>query len=165
MLKTILDRTENALNRLLVVGGGLTLLGMVALTCANILARELGTPIPGTFELMGYLGAVTTAFALGYTQKFRGHIAVNVLITRFPPKIQQTLNSFNNLVCALFFAAVARQLWLKAAGFRHTGEVSETLRIIFYPFTYAVAAGCLLMALVFAFDLLRDLLRIWGGTQ
>jgi hypothetical protein len=38
-----------------------------------------------------------------------------------------------------------------------TGEVSETLRVIFYPFTYAVAVGCAVLGLVFLVDLLRDL--------
>ena len=52
---------------------------------------------------------------------------------------------------------------LKARGFLRTEEVSETLRIIFYPFTYAVAVGCGFMAMVFVFDLVRDLLANWGG--
>lgn len=165
MLKRILDRMEKELNRLLVIGGGLSLLGMIALTCANIIAREMGAPVRGTFELMGYFGAVTTAFALGYTQKFRGHIAVNVLISRFSFRMRQILNSFNNGVCALFFGVITWQLVLKAGVFLRTGAVSETLRIIFYPFTFAVALGCAVMTTVFVFDLLRDLLKAWGASR
>ncbi len=162
MLKTLLDRTEKNLQRLLVFCGGVFLIGMTILTGANIFSRIFWEPIRGTFELMGYFGAVVTAAALGYTQKQRGHIAVNVLIQRFSPRTQQRLNSFNNLLCSLFFIIVTWQVALKARGFMQTEEVSETLRVIFYPFTYAVAVGCGFMALVFVFDLLRDLLAGWG---
>ena len=39
-----------------------------------------------------------------------------------------------------------------------TGEVTETLRIIYYPFTYAVALGCFVLALVMLTDLLKSLI-------
>jgi TRAP-type C4-dicarboxylate transport system permease small subunit len=154
---TALDRVTRFLNRLLVFCGGSCLVGMVVLTCANIASRAVWVPIRGTFELMGYCGAVVTASALAYTQLNRGHIAVNVLISKFSKQTQRRLNAFNNAACALFFALVTWQMVLKAHGFVTTGEVSETLRIIFYPFTYGVAAGCGVMALVFLLDFLKAL--------
>ena len=36
-----------------------------------------------------------------------------------------------------------------------TGEVTETIRIIYYPFTLAVAFGCLVLSLVLLTDLLK----------
>jgi hypothetical protein len=38
------------------------------------------------------------------------------------------------------------------------GEYSETLRIPYYPFAYAVAAGCFLLALTLLLDFLEVLL-------
>jgi hypothetical protein len=46
-----------------------------------------------------------------------------------------------------------------------TGEVSETLRVIFYPFTYLVAAGCGVLALVFLRDLLKAIRTRNGAAQ
>ena len=165
MLMTQLERIERGLIKLSVVCGGVALVAMIGLTCANILVRTFTDPLRGTFELMGYAGAVVTALALGFTQKQRGHIAVNVLINRFPLKVQNALNSFNDAVCALFFGVLTWQLIQKAAGFVQTGEVSETLRIVFYPFTYAVAIGCGLLALVFVLSLIRDLLYEVRGPR
>lgn len=162
---TGLDRVMRFLNRLLVFLGGMFLVGMVALTCANIASRVVWVPIRGTFELMGYFGAVVTAAALAYTQLNRGHIAVNVLISRFSQKAQQRLNAFNNMACTLFFALVTWQMVLKAHGFMTTGEVSETLRMVFYPFTYAVAAGCGVMTLVFLLDLLQAVTGSRGAPE
>jgi len=46
---------------------------------------------------------------------------------------------------------------VKADILMQAGEVTETLRIIYYPFTYAVALGCLILALTFLTDLLKML--------
>ena len=94
MLMSQLDRLERILIKAAVFCGGVALVGMIVLACANILVRTVGDPIRGTFELMGYGGAVVTALALAYTQKRRGHIAVDVLINRFPPRLKKALSSF-----------------------------------------------------------------------
>mgnify|MGYP001557151731 CR=1 FL=1 len=165
MLMGQLDRLERFLISVAVFCGGVTLVGMIVLTSANILVRTVGDPIRGTFELMGYGGAIVTALALAYTQKRRGHIAVDVLINRFPPRLKKAFNSFNDAACAVFFTILTWQLIRKAHGFVQTGEVSETLRIVFYPFTYTVAAGCGILALVFVSSLIRDLLTDASMTR
>jgi len=150
-----LDNISQFLNRLFVWIAGCFLVGMIVLTCANILLRIIWEPIRGTFELMGFFGAVVTAFALGYTQIRRGHIAVDVLINTFSEKTREALNLINSIICLLFFGIATWQIAKKATTLLTTGEVTETLRIIYYPFTYAVALGCALIALVFLSDLLR----------
>jgi TRAP-type C4-dicarboxylate transport system permease small subunit len=152
-----LDELGLYLNRLLMIMAGIFLLGMITLTCANILLRFFWFPVRGTFELMGFFGAVATAFALGYTQVRRGHIAVDVLINTFSEKTRRTLGIINETVGVIFFALVAWQLSLKAETLRMTGEVTETLRIIYYPFTYAVAIGFGVLSLAFLIELLKTL--------
>ena len=153
-----LDKLNQVLIRLLTVIGGFFLVAMVLLICANILSRNVWVPIKGTFELMGFFGAIVTAFALGYTQENKGHIAVDVLINTFSARTRKLLQTINNGVCAAFFGIAAWQIAVKATTLMKTGEVTETLRIIYYPFTYAVAFGCLVLALVMLTDLLKSLL-------
>lgn len=150
-----LDTINEWLNRVLAWLAGAFLVGMVLLTCTNIFLRVFWTPVRGTFELMGFFGAVVTAFALGYTQMKKGHISVDVLVETFSPKRRRVLVFINNVVCCIFFVLAAWQLAIKANTLRMTGEVTETLRIIYYPFTYAVAFGCLVLALVMVIDLIR----------
>jgi len=138
---------------------GCLLLAVTILTCSNVFLRMFGRPIPGTFELMGYLSAVLTAFALGYTQVRRGHIAVDVLVLRFPKRMRNFLNMINYFICMIFFGFVAWQIAEYAATLRQTGELSETLRIIYYPFTYGVALGCFVLSLVFLVDFLKSILK------
>ena len=151
-----LDKISRFLNMVLVLIGGVFLVGMIILTCGNIFSRLVWKPIPGTFELMGYSGAIVTAFALGYTQMKRGHIAVDVLVDKFPSGVRTALNVLNSLVCLAFFVIASWQIAVKATTLMNTGEVTETLRIIYYPFTYAVAAGCAALSLVLLIDLLKS---------
>ena len=154
------------LNRLVVnlftFVAGLFLMGMVAITCANIFSRAVWIPIRGTFELMGYAGAIVTAFALGYTQIKKGHIAVDILVGRYSKRSRKFIHIVNAALCMVFFGLAAWQMAVKAGILMKTGEVTETLQVIYYPFTYAVAAGCLVLALTLLTELMRD---IWPQKE
>ena len=152
-----LEKISNALNQILLWIAGLFLIAMIAITGANIVSRLFGLPIRGTFELMGYFGAVVTAFALGYTQIKRGHIAVDIVVLRFSEKTQRILHTVNHLICMAFFVIVAWQVSKYATTLWETGEVTETLQIVYYPFTYAVALGCLILAVTFFVDILKSI--------
>ena len=140
------------LNKVLTITGGAFLVGMILLTCANIFIRQFYIPIRGTFELMGYAGAVVTAFALGYTQLTRGHICVDVLVNTYPRPLKRFIGLVNHGVCASFFFVAAWQVVKKAMILKAVGELSETLRIVYYPFTLAVAFGCFVLALALLTD-------------
>lgn len=152
----LLDKISGFLVRLLSWIGGFFLVGMIFLTCANILCRLVWVPIKGAFELMGLFGAIVTAFALGYTQMKRGHIAVNILVDTFPEKTKKIVTVINHAVCCLFFGIAAWQISIKAKTLMNTGEVTETLRIIYYPFTYGVAFGCVALSLILFADLIKS---------
>lgn len=161
----LLIRVNKFLNKLLTLTGGVFLLGMIILTCANIFIRQFYIPIRGTFELMGYAGAVVTAFALGYTQFTNGHISVDVLVNSYPKFLKRVVGLINHAVCCVFAAFMAWHVLMKAFTLKNAGELSETLNIIYYPFTYAVAFGCLVLALALATDFLKALLPAKEGKK
>jgi TRAP-type C4-dicarboxylate transport system permease small subunit len=152
-----LDKLIQKLGKMLALVGGVFLVAMIGLTCANILFRTVWFPIRGTFEFMGYFGAIVTAFALAYTEMKRGHIAVDVLVHRFSPKTQRFLVVVNSLVGFAFFAIATWYIIEKASVLRRTGEVTETLQIIYYPFTYAVALGFGVLSLMLLVNALKTL--------
>lgn len=155
----ILDKITRYLNQVLIVLGGMLLIAMIFLTCSNIFLRLVWTPIDGTFELMGFFGAIITAFALGYTQMKKGHIAIDIVVNQFSAKTVRLLEAINHLTCMVFFGIVSWRLFVWAGTLCRTGEITETLRIIFYPFTYGVALGCLVLTLVLLIDLLKLLVK------
>lgn len=160
-----LEKVTLFLNRLLIWIGGGFLVAMILLTCTNILLRLVWVPVKGTFELMGFFGAITTAFALGYTQIKKGHISVDVLILSFSNKTRRILDVINSLICTVFFSFVAWQITKYAGILKATGEVTETLRFPYYPFTYAVAIGCGVLALVFLTEFVQSIIPRKEGEQ
>jgi TRAP-type C4-dicarboxylate transport system permease small subunit len=138
--------------------GSFFLVTMIVLTCSNIFFRLVWIPVKGTFELMGFFGALVTAFALSYTQMRRGHIAVDVLINTFTKKTRKVVDIVNHTICCLFFCIAAWQIAIKAGTLLNTGEVTETLRIIYYPFTYGVAFGCAALTLILFQDLVKTII-------
>jgi TRAP-type C4-dicarboxylate transport system permease small subunit len=154
-----LEKISQFLNRVLILIAGCFLGGMVVLTCANIFLRIVWKPVMGTFELMGYSGAIVAALALGYTQTRRGHIAVDLVVLGFSKKTQRILNTTNSLICMIFFIMVAWQVAKYATTLWKTGEVTETLQIIYYPFTYSVALGCVILSMVFLIDFVKSVIQ------
>lgn len=152
-----LDRVNRFLNGIAVYIAGSVLSLMIILTCSNIFLRIVWFPIRGTFELMGYMGAATAALVLGYTQLTGGHISVNVLIDVFPQKVKNGLKAINSLINLVFFAVITWQVFSIALNLQETGEVSETLRIIYFPFTHIVALGCAVLTFTFFIDLINSL--------
>lgn len=161
----VLDKICEILTRLLLWMGGFFLVTMIFLTCANIVFRLVWMPIKGTFELMGFFGAIVTAFALSYTQVKRGHIAVDILINTRSKKTRKIIDIINHTICCLFFCVAAWQIAIKAATIMNTGEITETLRIIYYPFTYGVAFGCASLSLILFKDLMKTIIPKKEGRR
>jgi len=130
--------------------------GMMVLTCLDIILRLFRHPIPGTYEMVGFLGAVFAAFSLGYTSVNRGHIAVDFLVQKLPARAQSFVDGANALICGIFFGFLARQCLTYARDLKDFGEVSMTLQMPIYPFVYGLAAGCFLLTLVLAVRFVRD---------
>jgi TRAP-type C4-dicarboxylate transport system permease small subunit len=152
-----LDKLIRVLHQIMLIVAGLALAAMIVVTIGNIGSRLLWAPIKGTVELTGFFGAIAAAFALGATQLRAGHTAVDILILKFSKGTQQLLRGANAIIGTIFFCLAGWQLVRWGTTLRITGEITETLRIIYYPFVYAVALGCFAMALVLAADFIKAL--------
>ena len=138
-----------------IAGGGLVI--MMLLTCADVVMRSAGRPIPGTFEVVGFLGVIVAAFAIAYTQQAKGHVAIDYLVALLPRRIQGVARSFAYLVSAGLFALLVWQSIVFARDLQVSGEVSPTEKIPFAPFVYGLAAACFAASIVLFMDFLKSL--------
>lgn len=134
---------------------GFFLLFMVVLSCSNMVLRAVWLPVKGTFELLGFSGALAAALALAATQRAKGHITVTFLKDYFPAWLEKSLVLSSFVLSSLFSSLICWQCGQRALGIWRSGEVSETLHILYYPFVFAVAAGFAALALVLLSDFLR----------
>ena len=158
-----LEKIIRNLNLLFIWVAGICLTAMILITCANIFLRLVWIPVKGTYELMGFFGAIVTAFSLGYVQMKKAHTRVDILVDNFPGKLQVVLNAVNLLICTIFFVIAGWYIAKYATTLWSTGEVTETLRIVYYPFTYGVAGGCFLIALVMLVEIVKLFYEGWGS--
>jgi TRAP-type C4-dicarboxylate transport system permease small subunit len=159
---SILERISNHLSKWFSWIGGIALLSLTGIACANMLMRPLGAPITGAYELVGFISALVVALPLGYAQITRSHISVDILATRYSKKTNRIMNAISSFLCLIFFILVAWQSAIYASTIWKRGESSETLRIVYYPFVYVVAFCCLLLALVLLVDFLKSIALIKG---
>jgi len=137
-----------------------SIVAMILLTVADVVLRLFRMPIPGTYEMVGFLGAFIIAFSLAYTASEKGHITVDVLVQLFPRKVQAFLDAFNELAGAVFFGLIAFAGMDAASAIKDSGEVSPTLELPIYPMLYGIAAGCALLALILLRDFFESLKRM-----
>jgi TRAP-type C4-dicarboxylate transport system permease small subunit len=161
----LLERINSVLNRGLAILAGITLVAMMLLTVAEMVTRLFGRPMPGTIETIGWLAAVTTAFALGYTQIYQGHVAIDIVFRRFSPRLRDAVEGLVCLASALLFALVTWQVLRYAGVLKETGSLSETMKVIVYPWVYLVSLGCAGLAVALFVDMLKSAARLGSGQH
>jgi len=140
---------------------GIGLVAMFGLIVADIIGiKFFKHPIPGAIEMVGFLGAVVTAFAIAFTQVRRGHIQVEFFVMRLPKRAQAGVTALVSLLGIALFGLLAWQSYDFGRTLQVTGEVSMTQRIPFYPFVYAVAFCCLPVCLVLLVEFLNSLAKL-----
>jgi TRAP-type C4-dicarboxylate transport system permease small subunit len=153
---TLISRGFNAL-------AGTAVVAMMLLTCADVVLRLFRHPVPGTYEIVGFLGTVVIAFSLAYTSLEKGHIAVEIVVEKLHLRAQAGIEAATSLIGASLFALIAWQSLLYAVDLKQSGEVSVTLTMPIYPFIFGIAAGSALLSLVLLLESLRSATRAVRG--
>lgn len=147
-----LKKISSFLNRIFIFIAAIALVLMMLLGFGNVLFRTVWKPIEGSYELIGFLGAVTTALALGYAQIRKNHISVDIITNHYSRRWKKIAHGISYLSTAIFFTLASWQTTLWGTNVWHSGERSETLRIIFFPFVFVVALGFAFLALILLID-------------
>jgi len=148
-LVTILTRKFNW-----VAAGGIII--MMLLTSADVVLRLFRHPIPGTYDIVCMLGVVVISFSLAYTSAEKGHIAVEFLVQKLPPRVQAGIAVFNNFFATILFALIGWQSIAYASSLKENGEVSLTLQMPLHPFVYGISVGCGLLCLVLTLEMIKS---------
>jgi len=152
-------RIVTKLSTIMYACAGVMLSFMMVLTVADVVLRYLGRPIPGTYELVGLSGAVVIGFAIPYTSLVRGHIFVEFLIDRFEKGRRDVVLMTTKILVLLLFIGFGTYLFRTGMDMAASGEVTQILRIPFYPVVYAMGVCCFIECLV----MVSDMMRLAGG--
>ena len=139
-------RLHEALGRVLMaVAGILFVVGVVA-AGLGVLSRHMSSLLPNfgwTAELTRYSIIAAVFLILGVGIRDRTHIAVTVLIDRFPPPLYRAVAVLNSLLMMAFFAVITYYGY-KVANL-NAGQKSPLLHLSFrYPYLVVSLSGALM---------------------
>ncbi len=135
--------------------GAISLVGMTALTCADVVGRFFKHPVYGSVELVGMMATLSIAMALAYTHKEKGHIGVELLVRLFSEKVQTMIGLCTSVVSMILLAIITWRMALYAHTMQKSGEVSMLLELPEYLVIY-VLAFCFFMFFLLLFHDVLD---------
>lgn len=135
--------------------GAACLVGMMLLTCADVVGRAFGHPIFGSVEIVGFMATLAVVMAMPYTHQVQGHIGVEILVRLFSEKTQTIIDICTGFISMALFAVVTWRMTVYAGTMKASGEVSMNLELPEHLVIY-VTSFCLL---VFTLIILRDIIN------
>jgi TRAP-type C4-dicarboxylate transport system permease small subunit len=127
----------------------LLLFVMMMITVTDVFLRKF-TPrsVLGSVELTEMMMIMVVFCSLAECQVHDGHIKVDLVLKRFPPRVQAFFDVVTQFICFLLFSLMCWALFRHANNLKEWGEVTVDLALPVYPFIYVAAIGCGLLALV-----------------
>jgi len=132
--------------RTLAALGGLVLVAAAVVTVTSVLGRWLlARPIAGDIEIAALAMAVAISLFMPWCALRRGHVAVDVVTERAPPRVRARLDAFGSVAIAAIAAVLAWRMALGGIEMRAYGDESMVLRIpTWIGFVVAVPSFALL---------------------
>ena len=140
--------------------GAACLVGMMLLTCVDVVGRAFGHPIFGSVEIVGYIAILSVVMAMPYTHQVRGHIGVEIIVRLFSERTQTIIDVCTGIISLILFAIVSWRMTVYANTMKESGEVSMNLELPEHLVIYVTALCLLTFTLVILRDILNNIRKL-----
>jgi TRAP-type transport system small permease protein len=133
------------------VANVLSLVALVAMTVTTVI--EVGVrylfnrPLPGALELSELFMVFLVFGAFAVTELRNGHVDIDVLVAKLPPRGRALSETFAALLSAAFWGAITWRTALHAENVWGAGETTPNLGLPIGPFVWVAVIGTLLFTL------------------
>jgi TRAP-type C4-dicarboxylate transport system permease small subunit len=134
---------------------GAVLAFMIVLTLCDVILRNLGHPITGSMEIIQYGGSIVFGFSIPYATWMGAQVMVDLVTQKLAPKNRKRIEVATRIIGIVLFLFVAYNFYLYALDVRHTGELTPSFKIPYYPFCFAISLSFLFQSLTIFCDLIR----------
>ena len=134
---------------------GAAVLGMMGITVADVCLRLFKVGIVGAYDIVRVCGVVAISCALPYITAVRGHIAIEFLYRRFPPRGRRILDLSFRLIALILFGFLVYQNIRYSLSLQAAGELMPTLRMPVFWIPLLIAFNALLVFFVILHHLLH----------
>lgn len=120
---------------------------------------KIGTTVTilGWFEITEYLMVILVSFSLAYCAIEKGHVVIELIVSRLSPLKQAVIGSITNLLSLGFFVVIT---WQTVTYVMQITRSSTVLLIPAYPFVALLAVGCAAFCLILLLHLLESLAQV-----
>ena len=152
------------LSRIMNILASAVLVAMMLLTVSDVCLRYfLRRPILGTTELTENMMVCLAFSALAWCAAQQGHLKVDLVMSRFSPRIQAVCDSLTLMVGLIMVALIAWRSFMEGLVVRELNIISSLIKIPAFPFYFVVAVGCALLCLVMAVQLIQNVHKAVNG--
>jgi TRAP-type C4-dicarboxylate transport system permease small subunit len=144
-----------AINKGMDLVAGITFVAIVLLTCSDVIGRYLGHPVQGSYDIVSIMGVFLIGFALPRTAWEKGHVLVDILVSKIPKAAGIILALTTRILAIALFVLITWNLVDMGASFFKTKDATMTIGIPFYPAAYALALCTFVQCLVLIADIAR----------
>jgi TRAP-type C4-dicarboxylate transport system permease small subunit len=135
--------------------GMIAMASLLLLTIMDVIFRFFWRPIEGTYELVTFLGACVIGFSLPMASWVNAHVIVDSFVLMLPKKLRNLINITTRCTGIALFILIGWNLLIYGVNLYTVGEVSQTLRIPFYPVAYGLAICSFMVCVVLFCDIFR----------
>jgi|WetSurSiteA1Bulk_404760.scaffolds.fasta_scaffold42132_2 TRAP-type C4-dicarboxylate transport system permease small subunit len=156
-MSELLGRIVKILSGTMHVLSGVACVGIVIITCFDVVARRIGLPVDFPFEVVCALAGVLVALALPAASRTGAHVTVDYLKSKITPsrfRIAYVVSRCMGI--AIFLIISWKSIWLAKHLFE-SNEHSPVMEIPQFIFPYFLAAGCIVTCLVLFHQMLQGL--------
>lgn len=129
---------------------GIAIMVAMLLTGLDIIGRAIGHPVPGTFEIVCFCGAILITFAMPATSFARKHVVIDLFKTGF------ILHVFTRLLGIAILALIGYSLAKMAIRLQISGETTAVLTLPLYPQAWAMSMAFFVTCLILIGDIFKD---------
>ncbi|MGE0796916.1 MAG: TRAP transporter small permease subunit [Lautropia sp.] len=143
--------------------GGAALLCLAVVIACDAVARAFRIQLVGASEIGGVMLAALIFLCVADTQRLRGHVAIEALVSYYPPRLRRAAELFGLACCLAFTTLLA---WGSVLATVDSIEKQEfqfgTVPFPLWPIKAVIAIGFLLLCAQLAVHVVRDALVLAG---
>ena len=160
-MKSISKIIEFISDKLKMIGAA-SLVGMMALTCVDVVGRYFKHPVFGSVELVTFMGVFVVAMSLPFTHQTNGHIGVEIIISKLSRKSRAIVDIITGLLSFGLFSTVTWQMFEYSYKMRKSGEVSMNLELPEYMIIFMVAFCFVIFSCIIAKGVFQNFAKLRG---
>jgi TRAP-type C4-dicarboxylate transport system permease small subunit len=147
------------LSSFMAVIAGITLVTVMLMTVLDVILRYFGRPITGIYDIVALGGGIIIGCSMPLAAERRVHVFMEMGLQAYGRTGRQILSLFTRLIIFGISLLVAWNLIRLGIGFRETGEVSLTIKIVYYPIAIGLGICFFIQMLV----ILVQVVQVFSG--